>query len=297
MSATARAWAEENLPVEDAEALTEHAEEAGCGGAENARRSGTLALAAPEWAYPGSRPVVRRATSWNVLTDELVSFPRLATAARLDLLSEVQREKQRLKQRESQHQHGTGREAAGHMSPQAYAESWLDRERAILRTLADAGYPALARAAIGASEHLPVGTDGRRSDGRERQGLLAETSMVPLRRRDRDARAAARLRPRASAIKPRGLRRLLPGVATLAGLVGLWVGAALLATASQGPLTVLPGSVSTPRGYVYVARPGDTLWSIASRVEPGRDPMALVDQLESQIHGATLQPGMRLLLP
>jgi hypothetical protein len=93
------------------------------------------------------------------------------------------------------------------------------------------------------------------------------------------------------------LRRLLPGVATLAAVAGLWLGAGMLAAGQHPPLAVLPGSVKTPAGYVYVVRPGDTLWSIATRLQPGGDPRALVAELESQVPGGTLVPGSRLLLP
>jgi hypothetical protein len=93
------------------------------------------------------------------------------------------------------------------------------------------------------------------------------------------------------------LRRLLPGAATLAVLVGMWAGFGALSAAHQQRFAVLPGSVRTPSGYLYVVKPGDTLWSIASRLEPGGDPRLLVAQLQSELHGATLDPGARLVLP
>jgi len=55
--------------------------------------------------------------------------------------------------------------------------------------------------------------------------------------------------------------------------------------------------VKVPGGYRYVARPGDTLWSIASKLEPGGDPRPLVAELEQQLHGAELIPGDPLKLP
>ncbi|MGA8682282.1 MAG: LysM domain-containing protein, partial [Acidimicrobiales bacterium] len=115
--------------------------------------------------------------------------------------------------------------------------------------------------------------------------------------REDDARVAARARGRAVAVKPRGLRRLLPGVATLAALAGIWAGAGMLSSSQARPLAVLPGSVKVPGGYSYVVRPGDTLWSIATRLDPGGDPRALVTELSAQVPGGTLQPGSRLRLP
>jgi Tfp pilus assembly protein FimV len=50
-------------------------------------------------------------------------------------------------------------------------------------------------------------------------------------------------------------------------------------------------------GYAYVVRPGDTLWSIASRLEPGRDPRPLVDRLSSQVRGGRLLAGSVLVVP
>jgi hypothetical protein len=123
-------------------------------------------------------------------------------------------------------------------------------------------------------------------------------SPTGLQRLARVAEAAAPTRTRVAQARPRGLRRLLPGVATLAVLAALFAGAQELNSLRARPPVVLQGSVEVhPGEYAYVARPGDTLWSIASRVEPSGDPRPLVADLETQLHGATLQPGDRLLLP
>jgi broad specificity phosphatase PhoE len=50
-------------------------------------------------------------------------------------------------------------------------------------------------------------------------------------------------------------------------------------------------------GYLYIARPGDTLWSIASELQPGGDPRPLVAEFEQQLHGAELVAGDELKLP
>jgi Tfp pilus assembly protein FimV len=48
----------------------------------------------------------------------------------------------------------------------------------------------------------------------------------------------------------------------------------------------------------YVVQPGDTLWSIARRVAPGRDPRPVVDALvESNDLRGGLQPGQELAVP
>jgi Tfp pilus assembly protein FimV len=48
----------------------------------------------------------------------------------------------------------------------------------------------------------------------------------------------------------------------------------------------------------YVVRPGDTLWSIARQVAPGRDPRPVVDALvkANHLHG-DLQAGQELSVP
>jgi Tfp pilus assembly protein FimV len=49
----------------------------------------------------------------------------------------------------------------------------------------------------------------------------------------------------------------------------------------------------------YVVQPGDTLWSIARRVAPGRDPRPVVDALvrSNDLRGGGLQPGQELAVP
>jgi hypothetical protein len=47
----------------------------------------------------------------------------------------------------------------------------------------------------------------------------------------------------------------------------------------------------------YVVRPGDTLWSIASRLDPAADPRPVVARLAAQIGNETVVPGEQLLLP
>ncbi len=97
--------------------------------------------------------------------------------------------------------------------------------------------------------------------------------------------------------RSRGLRRLLPGAATLAVLSGVWLGAGALSSLNRPSLTVIPGAVKVPGGYLYRARPGDTLWSIASKLQPGADPRPLVAKLQQQLHGAELMSGDQLKLP
>ncbi|HEV2360585.1 MAG TPA: LysM peptidoglycan-binding domain-containing protein [Acidimicrobiales bacterium] len=107
----------------------------------------------------------------------------------------------------------------------------------------------------------------------------------------------------------RGLRRYLPGVATLAMVAGVAYGASALATtrapvaaaalAGQrtAPATALLPGATLRGGATYVARAGDTLWGIALRVDPNGDPRPIVAALSNELGGATLQPGDLLTLP
>lgn len=224
------------------------------------------------------------ADRWNVLAEELVSYPPRHQQIWLERPDDE-----------------LNRPQGGVLHGKDYANAWLERE---LISLRDRRRVALGAGAV----HRPP------SAGRGFAPAPIELTEPPARpseRQDADSssrsrsnrRAAARVsRPRPKAhtalIGARGLRRLLPGAATLAVFAGAWLGVGALA-ASDHPVSVdrLPGSVPVHGGFAYVVRPGDTLWSIASRVEPGSDPRPLVDQLQSQLHGQVLQPGDRLILP
>ncbi|HKA94110.1 MAG TPA: LysM peptidoglycan-binding domain-containing protein [Acidimicrobiia bacterium] len=52
-----------------------------------------------------------------------------------------------------------------------------------------------------------------------------------------------------------------------------------------------------PAATPYVVQPGDSLWSIAARLEPGRDPRPLVDALAVSRRGAPLVPGEAITRP
>ena len=48
---------------------------------------------------------------------------------------------------------------------------------------------------------------------------------------------------------------------------------------------------------VVVVKPGDTLWSIATWLDPGADPRRLVAELRELAGSAVLRPGQRLVIP
>lgn len=244
----------------------------------------------------------RQDPSWNVLAEQIVAFPSRATELFVD--------------------RRVGAAPASDDTPQQYAEAWLHselsrlRERRLeVRTSFDRldgslppersvdgsrrrGQPASAptpereTARRQRPAHIAVERLGDLHDG------VVSTSQSPSGRARDLSRAAVRPRTRSAATEQRGLRRFLPGAATLVVLAATWLGVGALSSAGhEVQVRVLPGSVLVGGHADYVARPGDTLWSIATRVEPGADPRPLVDELQAQLHDKVLQPGDTLVLP
>ena len=92
-------------------------------------------------------------------------------------------------------------------------------------------------------------------------------------------------------------RRLLLGATVAAILVALalpWGGAGGHTLAPPGP--VLAGA-TVSHHVAYVVQPGDTMWSIAVRLDPSADPRSVVAQLEAQVGSDTLEAGQRIQLP
>jgi LysM domain len=86
-------------------------------------------------------------------------------------------------------------------------------------------------------------------------------------------------------------RRLVAGAVGLAVLV--MVGKAGVALGGS-PLAVPERRPAVTR---HVVQPGDTLWSIAERLEPGRDPRPIVDELTAARGDGPLVPGEIVVRP
>jgi hypothetical protein len=102
-------------------------------------------------------------------------------------------------------------------------------------------------------------------------------------------------------------RTTRPSVAVRRRRVALGTVAAGLLVALALPWSGTGGSLATSGPALagesvrahqpYVVQPGDTVWSIAVRLDPTGDPRPLVAKLEAQTGGPDVVPGEQLTLP
>ncbi len=129
-------------------------------------------------------------------------------------------------------------------------------------------------------------------------------AVVPLQYRPRAPR-----RPSAAVYRRRRLVALLCAAALLVAAYALAMSGLrrLTGASGDGPLTVAGRPVSTVPSVGLeatlvtsarvIVQSGDTLWSIARRVQPGGDVRPLVATLSKQRDGRPLQAGERIELP
>lgn len=110
----------------------------------------------------------------------------------------------------------------------------------------------------------------------------------PVHGRCDDPRAAAR----AAALRRRHILLAVVAIGLLVALAAPWSGKGNGGLATPGPA---PATLSAHS--VYIVQPGDTLWSIAERLDPQGDPRPTMTALSQQAGGDTLRPGERLILP
>jgi LysM domain len=97
-------------------------------------------------------------------------------------------------------------------------------------------------------------------------------------------------------------RRVSPAVRrrrALLALMGLLLVGLALPLSGTGGNSHATGSALAETGapVTYTVQPGDTLWTIAERVDPSADPRPLVAQLSAQTGSDTVVPGERIILP
>lgn len=91
-------------------------------------------------------------------------------------------------------------------------------------------------------------------------------------------------------------------VAAVVGLVvalvlSLAIGNGALASLAPAPAGAPAATSSASTPTTVRVRPGDTLWSIAHRLQPTGDVRPLVDRLLAANGSAPLQPGQRVVVP
>ncbi len=91
-------------------------------------------------------------------------------------------------------------------------------------------------------------------------------------------------------------------LAVLAGLVlvvALVVGLRIAQGAPTAPLAAPPVDVAAASSdeATQIVQRGDTLWTIAERLAPGRDPRPIVDALADRNGGTDLRVGQLLVIP
>ena len=123
----------------------------------------------------------------------------------------------------------------------------------------------------------------------ERRASVVEGEHLQLLRQDAPIRS-----PKRTAVGD--IRRFFPGILSLLVLVATYfAGGALVAAHAQAPSQLL-GARHTSGGYTYVVQRGDTLWSIATRLEPSADPRPLVDELTAKLGSSAVYAGEHLTI-
>jgi hypothetical protein len=85
----------------------------------------------------------------------------------------------------------------------------------------------------------------------------------------------------------------------LLAVAGLLIAAeAVIGRAGGGPLTTTgAGTASSASARVWVVQPGQTLWEIATAIDPGGDARPIVARLATETGSASVYPGERIAIP
>ena len=194
-------------------------------------------------------------------------------------------------------------------SDEALEATWSSG--AALRLLPDAS----TSSGCGESGH---GESGHRESGHGESSASGRPAWTPLRAIAEPTAVATRTaafhdahggvdvtRRRARRAVVQRRRRAVVLTAVAAGLVcGLALPLSALGGAPALQHAALGGApapqhafAAAPGETVYVVRPGDTLWSIASRFDRGGDPRPLAEALAQETGSAVVVPGERITIP
>ena len=157
---------------------------------------------------------------------------------------------------------------------------WLEQEPRTSSSLAPVGAPDLRLLGSGLAPH----PDEYRRPARE--------GSHGLRLVDTPERTVGTAPRRRTSVAVRRRRTLLAAM-------GILVVALALPLSGTGGHSHPTGSALAETGGAvsYTVQPGDSLWSIAERVSPTRDPRPLVAQMASQLGSESVVPGERITVP
>lgn len=136
-----------------------------------------------------------------------------------------------------------------------------------------------------------------------RRGAGRHLGVYSPTERARATSGRSRHRPDSSVYLRR--RLLASGLLLLAVAAVLFLAQLIQAGIGGGPLTAT-GAAATSGGSSpvigaasrdYIVQPGDTLWSIAGRVDRAGDERPLVDALDRELHGQPIYPGESVVIP
>ena len=144
---------------------------------------------------------------------------------------------------------------------------------------------------------LPEYLDEPTRPGRPELRLVQAPARRGLRYRttgddDGWAADAVRLPRRRTSVEVRRRRTIL-------AMMGLALALLALPLGGSGGASHATGSASAAQihGSSYTVRAGDTLWSIAERVDPSADPRPLVSQMASELGSYQVVPGELVTVP
>lgn len=122
-------------------------------------------------------------------------------------------------------------------------------------------------------------------------------STAPTIRRSHPIHTNRSTRPSPQTFRRRRVAAL--GLLVLSACLVIIAVQAALGRAGGGPLTTtgVAGGLRAAAAESWVVRPGDTLWSIASAIAPGRDARPIVDRLAAELGGSSLFPGEVVPIP